>query len=232
MRTTEIVVDEYYHLYNRGVNKQDIFLNERDYLRFLFLILHFQSPTTFFNLEDYINYYIKHRVFNVLEESLNKISSERLVSLSSFCLMPNHFHLQTHETQEGGTAKYMQRVLNAYSKYFNIKYKKSGHVFQGPYKAVHIENNTQLLHLSAYIHLNPRDLPGWKNKEEDYPWSSYQDFTKNNRWKNLLVKEIIEEQFDEKNSYKNFLETSPEKVDFDEFDELEQVPRFNFNATL
>lgn len=211
MRETEIAVGEYYHLYNRGVNKQDIFLNERDYVRFLFLMLYFQSPITFFNLENYVNHYIKHRVFNVSEKSLDKIYSNRLVSLTSFCLMPNHFHLQTHETQEGGTAKYMQRILNAYTKYFNAKYKKSGHLFQGPYKAVHVEDNTQLLHLSAYIHLNPRDLPNWKNKEENYPWSSYQDFTKNDRWKNLLVKEIIEEQFSKGDSYKNFLDTSPEK---------------------
>jgi putative transposase len=138
------------------------------------------------------------------------------VELSSFALMPNHFHLIVKETKERGMGKYMQRVLNSYTKYFNTRYGVSGHLFEGPYKAVHIESNEQLLHLSAYIHLNPREFNEWHKKEVNFPWSSYQDYIKENRWRNLLKIEIITEQFKNKNEYKNFVETSGAKEIKDE----------------
>ena len=84
--------------------------------------------------------------------------TSRYVELVSFAFIPNHFHLIVHEKKENGISQYMQRILNAYTKYFNAKYKKTGHLFQGPFKAVHTESNEQLLHLSAYIHRNPERL--------------------------------------------------------------------------
>ena len=76
----------------------------------------------------------------------------------------------------------MQRVLNAYAKYFNTKYQRVGHVFEGPFRAVFIESNEQFLYLSAYLHCNPRELPNWKNKAYNYPRSTYQDYIGKNRW--------------------------------------------------
>ena len=105
----------------------------------------------------------------------------------------------------------MQRVLNGYTKYYNTKYQKSGHLFQGPYKAVHVLNNQQLLHLSCYIHKNPKELREWSNKELQYPWSSYQDFVKENRFDKLLALEIILGQFKNKKEYHEFVKTSPAK---------------------
>src|SRR3989344_9566821 len=90
-------------------------------------------------------------------------------------MMPNHFHLIVRGLEIGGIARYMQRVLCAYTKYFNTKYEKTGHLSQGPYKAVHIEDDRQLLYLSSYIHKNPKELNGWKNREQFYPWSSYRN---------------------------------------------------------
>ena len=82
--------------------------------------------------------------------------------------MPNHFHLILQEVKEGGISQYMQRVLNAYTKYYNKKYEISGHLFQGPYKSVHIKDDPQLLYLSAYIHNNVRELKSWKNFDSDF----------------------------------------------------------------
>ncbi|HED38125.1 MAG TPA: hypothetical protein ENI76_07770 [Ignavibacteria bacterium] len=107
----------------------------------------------------------------------------------------------------------MKRVLGGYAKYFNIKYKKTGHVFQGSYNAVHIENNEQLLYVSAYIHLNQRELKTWRNKESEYPWSSYKDYGCKNRWKNFLTTKIILEQFKNPNEYKESVEESGAKED-------------------
>jgi len=159
-----------------------------------------------------VKQFVKHSVFNIDQETQQKISKDKFMELTSFCLMPNHFHLMVKEIEENGIARYMQRVLNSYTKYYNTKYNKSGHLFQGPYKIVHVENNDQLLYLSAYIHRNPRELKDWFKKENIYPWSSYQDMTKKNRFEKLLVTDIINGQFENKKEYEKFLKTSPAKL--------------------
>ncbi|MFZ1020069.1 MAG: transposase [Minisyncoccia bacterium] len=208
MRNIKIAPGEYYHIFNRGVNKQLIFHDNSDRLRFLFLILYFQSPATIQNMSRLIKTFVQHSVLNIEEE----IVKNRFVELTSFCLMPNHFHLMVKEVEENGIARYMQRVLNSYTKYYNTKYQKSGHLFQGPYKIVHVKDNDQLLHLSAYIHRNPRWLKDWFKKENIYPWSSYQDMVKQNRFEKLLVTDIINGQFENKKEYDDFVKTSPAKL--------------------
>jgi putative transposase len=212
MRKIKITPNEYYHVFNRGNNKQDIFLDERDWARFLFLLLYMQSPVTLFNISSIITNFIKHRVFNSSQKIKDKIIENRMVELIAFALMPNHFHIIIKEMKEGGISRYMQRVLNAYTKYFNIKYKKTGHLFQGPFKIVHIEDNKQLLHLSAYIHRNPREIKRWKNKEYEFSWSSFQDYLKENRWGDLLAHQIILEQFSNTKEYREFVDTSGTKI--------------------
>lgn len=209
MRNIKIAPGEYYHIFNRGVNKQLIFHEAIDWARFLFLILYFQSPVTFQNIGRPTKEFVKHSVFNINNDEIIK---KRHVELVAFCLMPNHFHLIVKEVEEGGISQYMQRILNSYTKYFNTKYKKSGHLFQGPYKAVHIKNNEQLLYLSAYIHRNPRELINWLGKEDKYQWSSYQDMTRQNRFEKLLNSDIITGQFKNKKDYNNFVKTSSAKI--------------------
>ncbi len=216
MRTVKIIPGEYYHIYNRGVNKQKIFLDERDWIRFLFLILYFQSPINFPQIGRSISYFVKNRAFDIKKEVVDKIIKNRYVELINFCIMPNHFHLTIREIKENGVSQYMQRILTAYTKYFNTKYGRSGHLFQGPFQIVHIKNNEQLLHLSAYIHRNPRELKQWKEKEHQYPWSSYQDYIEENRWNNILKPQIILEQFSNKREYKDFIKTSGTKLELDE----------------
>ena len=104
----------------------------------------------------------------------------------------------------------MQRVLNAYSKYYNTKYEKSGHIFQGPYKIVHVEDDVQLKHLSAYIHRNPREIIQWKHRYESYPWSSYNDIVLSNRWGDLIMPQILLEEGVKE--YEDFVRTSPAKL--------------------
>lgn len=211
MRTAPIAQNEYYHIFNRGNNKQQIFLGGRDWIRFLFLIIHLQSPIIFPKISRQISHFVKNRAFDIENNDMEKIAKERYVELVNFVLMPNHFHLAVHEFKDGGIANYMQRILCAYTKYFNTKYDRSGHLFQGPYKAVHVEDNEQLLYLSTYIHKNPRELPEWKNKEHLYPWSSYQDYTGKNRWGKLLQQNIILDQFSNKQEYGHFVKSSPAK---------------------
>lgn len=211
MRNILIVPNEHYHIYNRGTNKQDIFLDTRDWVRFLFLIIYFQSSSHIYNIGFYVSNFIKNSVFNISERKLKEITEKRAVKLINFCLMPNHFHLTVRETQKGGIPKYMEKVQKAYTKYFNAKYKRSGHLFQGPYKIVYEGTEEQMLYLSAYIHRNPRELKEWKNKEDKYPWSSFQDYLGKNRWGILLETDDITKKFPTTREYFAFVNASGAK---------------------
>lgn len=215
MRKTKFAPGEHFHIFNRGNNKQDTFLSERDYARFLFLILHLQSEQSFNNIGYSVTNFIKHRVFDKIKE-MDKFIKDKKVNLVGFILMSNHFHLIVEQVKDDGISDYMQRVQNAYTKYFNTKYRKTGHLLQGPFKAVHIDDNRQLLHLSAYTHRNPRELEHWKGKEHQYEWSSYQDYLGTNRWGQLLAPDIIKDQFRDNAEYRNFVNKSSAKESLDE----------------
>jgi len=208
IRETKFAPGEYYHLYIRGNNKQPIFTAERDYVRLLFLILFFQSPIKIHNISNRISDFINYQDFNISKKKIEEIIANRMVELVNFSFMTNHIHITAKEETEAGISKYMMRIQDSFTKYTNIKYNRSGHLFQGQFKAVHIEDNNQLLYLSSYIHRNPRELKGWKNKEYLYPWSSYQDYVGKNRWGELLKNDIILEQFKNPQEYKKFVEIS------------------------
>ncbi|MFH1472834.1 MAG: transposase [bacterium] len=225
MRTLKIAPGEHYHIFNRAVNKQVIFHDIKDYTRFLFLILYLQSPVKILHIGQLVRNFAEHfgqsrALATGYEEEIVK---KRTVELVAFCIMPNHFHLVIKGVEEGGIAVYMQRVLTAYSKYYNTKYEKSGHVFQGPYGAVYVEDDRQLLYLSSYIHRNPREISRWYNKEDQYTWSSYQDLIKENRFGSLLVPGIILGEFKNLRKYHEFVKTSSAKVFKDELPYLENV---------
>ncbi len=203
--------NEYFHIFSRGVLKQPIFLIQSDYLRFLFPILTFQGEYVVKNVSREIENSVQSRTLHIDGNITKEVLKERTVELTAFCLVPNHFHLLVRERTENGISKYMQRVLTAYAKYFNLRHDRNGYLFQGKYKDVHIENDRQLMHTSAYIHKHPCEI-GWRGKEHLYPWSSYQDCIDENRFKSLLVTEILTERFKDGNfSYKDFVSTSPAK---------------------
>ena len=212
MRKLKLSDGEHYHLYNRGNRGMGIFLDEGDWARFLFLILYLQSPLPVTNIGHRVKLYIKHEQFSLYDVLRTDIAKRRYVELVNFCLMPNHFHLTVKQTEERGIAKYMQRVLDAYTKYFNTKYKKEGHLFQGPFQAVHVKTNEQLLYLSTYIHKNPRALREWRGKEEKYPYSSLPDHVGENRWGPLLSPDIVLGQFKTTDGYAKFVDDSPAKM--------------------
>lgn len=216
MKRFNIAPDEFLHIYNRGIAKGFIFFNDRDRKRFLFLMMILQIPKTMKNIDRMFKDFVLDPE-TYIENFDHPELENRQIELISFCLMPNHFHMLVKEITEGGISKYMQRLQNAYTKYINTKNNRSGHLLQGAYKAVLVENNEQLLYLSSYIHRNPRELKEYKNRELEYYWSSYQDCVHANRWGKFLRSDILTSQFLKKNyeSYKNFVETSPAKEDID-----------------
>jgi putative transposase len=207
------VTGEYYHIYNRSAHKVGCYCDQRDLTRFLFSVLYFQSPTPFPNISRIVRSYDPGIGFPVSNEDFESVIAGRAVELVSFCIMPNHYHLLVRELIAGGLGRYMHRVDLAYTKYFNTKYERTGHVFQGTYHSKHVSDNEYLTHLSAYIHKNPRELKTWKGREAEYPWSSYQDYVKENRWGGLLAQEIILDQFEgtKKSNYADFIKSTPVK---------------------
>lgn len=217
-----IAPGEYYHIFNRGAHRQGIFRHITDWHRLLFGVLYLQSSVPIRNIARFASKFKADFGFPIPIDTQEAVLSERVVELVSFCLMPNHFHLLVKETEEGGIGSYMQRLLGGYTKYYNTKYDASGHVFQGPYKAVHVKDDRQLTYLSAYIHKNPHDIAEWRGKEFEYPWSSLQDYTLANRWGGLIVPDIIVGQFERTkgSNYADFVRTSTAKVFAEELEGL------------
>ncbi len=122
----------------------------------------------------------------------------------TFCLIPNHFHLLVQQKSDNGISKFLRQVIDSYTRYFNTKYQRVGPLFQGTFKAVRIETNEQLVHVSRYIHLNP--LTSYIVGEENiikYSWSSMKDFISGNA--KLVNSEIVLSNFKSANDYLKFV---------------------------
>jgi len=164
-RTIPFVNNEFYHLYNRGLEKSDIFINQKDYSIFIQTFFYYQiaNPKPKFSL------YRQSKLFPI-------DTDKKIVEIICYCLMPNHFHLLIKQLKDGGVSEFMRKFIHSYTKYRNVKYNLQRPVFQGMFKAVRVETDEQLLHLSRYIHLNP--LVSFLVKDlKFYPWSSYLTYT-------------------------------------------------------
>lgn len=166
--------DGVYHIYNRGVAKQDIFNNQRDYDRFMQTLSFFLEarPNQKLSLTDPEN----------LKIILSSPVSDPLVEILAFCLMPNHFHILARQIKDKGVSTFAQRVFDSYTRYYNTKHDRVGTIYQGNFKAVQIENDEQLLHVSRYVHLNPY-VNNIIDNPNDYKWSSCKQYaeSKDNR---------------------------------------------------
>lgn len=156
MRKVIFATGELYHVYNRGTDRRSIVQDYHDADRFI------QSLTEFNTLEPigsiYEHSFRKHQLGGSTSkcDSELELASEGLVHIIAYCLNPNHFHLILEQVSERGIEKFMQRLGTGYTMYFNNKHERSGALFQGRFKAVHVESNEQLLHLSVYVNLNFR----------------------------------------------------------------------------
>lgn len=185
MKKPQFVNNEIYHIYNRGVEKRNIFLNQQDYFRFIHDLFEFNDKNPSLNTLFYFNQLGKPPIISKKQRKPRKL----LVEILAFCLMPNHFHLLLKQRREGGLVCFMQKLGTGYTNYFNKKHDRVGGLFQGRFKAVHVDQQQHFDFLLYYIHLNPLDLmePGWRNGEiknyqkaiislSSYRWSSHLDY--------------------------------------------------------
>lgn len=191
-RTVPFVDLGFYHIYNRGVEKRSIFSNDRDYQRFLQTLFYYQFSDLKFRFSR------RNSPFNK-----NFQSHPKSVEVICYCLMPNHFHLLVRQLKEGGVHKFMQKTLNSYTKYFNTKYGRVGPLLQGAFRAIPVETDLQLMHVSRYIHLNPY-ASELTEELKDFPYSSYRDFIEA-ECNSLCYKQPVMDFFKDAKDYEEFV---------------------------
>lgn len=203
VRTTPLVTGEVYHIVNRGVASTHIFRRRYDHQKFTQIFLYYQNagpPVRFSKLRE-LPGTEKERILKELKRKKNF-----LVEIIAYCLMPNHFHFILKQIKDNGIADFIRLSTNSYSHYFNIVCKRKGPLFEGRFKAVRVETNSQLLHLSRYVHLNPYSsfLVKTINELIEYPYSSLPEYL-GLLETNIYQGEIILSFFSGSEDYKRFV---------------------------
>lgn len=196
----------YYHVFNRGNGKQNIFLDKDDYKFFLLRLRENLFPNSFNPLKTVFKG-LKEKEIERKEKThtkyVRKLLPKDAFDLIAYCLMPNHYHFLIKQNSDVSIAKLISKICTSHSKIFNKKYGNVGHVFQDKFRAVPVDSNEYLIWLSAYIHNNPKTA-GLVKDLFDYQWSSYLDYI-GNRQDNLCKKDIILSQFENIADYKKFV---------------------------
>lgn len=193
MRSIALQNEHYYHIYNRGVDKRNIFLDNNDYIRFI------RSMREFNCLKSTGGLFVLNNLKRQKgTESLNFRDSVPLIEMIAYCLNPNHYHFLLKQVFNGGISEFIKRIATGYTTYFNNKNNRSGVLFQGPFKSVEIKSDGQMQRTSCYINGNAEihDI----TKAKNWPWSSYLDYL-DLRKGNLCNKNIILKQFKNTREY-------------------------------
>lgn len=202
----------FYHTYNRGVEKRKLFLEKSDYARAIHDLYEFNDRKAVLNAV--------RRIDGFPTPIIEKDQREKLVDIGVWCLMPNHYHLFSCPVEDNGLPVFHKKFGGGFANFFNTKYKRNGALFQGRYKKVQVSNDTQALQLVCYIHSNPLDLwkPNWKEKglvsleiqnalkflEKDYRWSSHLDWWGIKNFPSLIDADFIHRFFKSPEEYREF----------------------------
>jgi putative transposase len=170
-RNIPLLPNQYYHIYNRGAHRIDIFRNDADYAFLLKLV---------------------------------KEQSEKCaITVIAYCLMHNHYHFLLRQNGDIKISKFMQAIFNVYTKAFNSKYNLSGTLFEGPFRAIHVDRSEYLLYLCRYIHRNPLEA-GIVIAPEQWHYSNYLEFI-GKRDGTLVDREFVKENFGSPEEYQKFV---------------------------
>jgi putative transposase len=197
LRKTKLVPGEIYHIYNRGTDKRDIFMDDEDRIRFIHDLFEFNNSNSVKNL----GYFCK---FSEVGLRYIKQKRENMVEILAFCMMDNHFHLLVRQKTENGITEFMRKLGTGYTNYINTKYERTGSLFQGKFKSVHVKEDKHLMYLPIYIHLNPLDFKfkEWREGKisdtkkaieflASYRWSSYLDYIGEKNFPSIIRKDFL-----------------------------------------
>jgi putative transposase len=231
MKRPNFFCNKIYHIYNRGVDKRNIFLDDIDRFRFVHDLFEFNDTNPVFNA----GYNFKNKSIEVgLQYFDNKNKPRKLlVEVLAFCLMPNHFHLLLRQKKENGVTEFMRKIGTGYTNYFNQKYTRSGVLFQGKFKAVPIEKEAHLVYTPHYIHTNPLDIanPEWRQNGflnfnealsflEKYRWSSLSDYLNKKNFPSITQRDFLLEIFGGVKQYEKDLIDIIKNRNFEEIKDL------------
>ncbi|OGM15541.1 hypothetical protein A2V56_03580 [Candidatus Woesebacteria bacterium RBG_19FT_COMBO_42_9] len=187
-RKIVLATNEYYHIFNRGSNKKIIFNDAREYSRFFLTARYYSIKDPPLKFSRFVKLgKVERRGFWEGYETY-----EKLVSFNCFCFMPNHYHFLLKQESENGISQFIKKLQTSYSHYSNIKHENEGPLWTGQFKAVRVENENQLFHLSRYIHLNSvTSYLTHPNKLESYIWSSYREYLGKSEFPFCSTKEVL-----------------------------------------
>lgn len=205
----------FYHIYNRGVDKRETFLNESYYARFIAILKHhlqFDYPYSLLKqqLEKASTPQVTQSVFCWLEERRVKPPIE----IISFCLMPNHFHLTVKQLVEEGVTRFMHRTSTAYTKYFNARNERSGSLFESTFRGTLVESEEQLIHLTRYHHTNPTKIGVKNDGLISYPWSSLQTYLDRKKGFDFISPGVVLSSFSSPGDYLCFVKAQAAAGDY------------------
>jgi len=224
-----LVTGEIYHIVIRAIENLKLFRDEKDYFRMIHDLFEFNNENP---VSSNFRLFQRSKLSGNDPDSFKERVREMLVEILAFCLMPNHVHLLVKQLRDGGISKFMRKIGAGYGAYYNQKYKRVGHLFQGRYKLVHIENDKQLYTIFVYIHTNPVAIifPNWKEKGiknfkkavnylENYRWSSYLDYLGKKNFPSLTNREFLTKEMGGIEGCQHFvndwLQYKKELADFD-----------------
>ena len=193
----------FYHIYNRGVNKQAIFHRQKDYIFYYHCIKEYLTPKKWL-IKEIHNKGYKEKTINKKLSQLGWIRNYYTeITLVAFCLMPNHIHLVVKQEGERSISSFMQSLHTRYGKYHKKYHSSSGPLFEDRFKARLIQDTKDLLKVTRYVHLNPKNTDPFA-----YRWSSlpYYKSKKKPIWINT---KIIQEEFAKSGftiGYKSYLD--------------------------
>lgn len=201
-RKVPLIKGYFYHVINRGISEIPVFNNKWNYDRFLSYLIYYQNVNTPCRYSHFLKLSNLER-----NEILVEIRKEGnfYVDLIAYCLMPTHFHLLLKQNIENGISIFLSKVTNSYTRYFNVKNDRKGFLFQGNFKAIKINTEEQLIHVSRYIHLNPYSSGLIKSTERlsKYQYSSLKEYLKEDG--DICQKEVILSRFKSSNAYKEYI---------------------------
>ena len=191
-----------YHIFNRGIDRRSVFTGFREYLRAQELIEFYKHLETPVRYSKFLQL-SKSLRDDVLRE-INK--SETQVDILAYCLMPNHFHFMLQQKVDKGVSTFIANFTHAYTRYFNTKHERIGPMFEGIFKAVLVESDEQLIHLSRYIHLNPV-VSSIINESDlnNYKWSSYHEYIAPSKNSTVSKRDLVMSMFESAKHYEKFV---------------------------
>jgi len=215
-----------YHVINRGVDKRPIAMDDEDRFRFIHDLFEFNDTGPINNIAYSFqqNSKVIARPYIGIERKPRKL----LVEILAFCLMPNHYHLLLRPNFDDAVSHFMKRLNMGFARYINEKYKRSGALFQGRFKAMQVTEEAHFIHLPYYIHFNPLDLevPEWRERElknydvainflEKYRWSSHLDYLGKKNFPSVTQREFLLDFFGGTKGYEDKIKTWLKDLDIE-----------------